>query len=66
MDYLFLAISLVYTTLLAFWLMNHMKTIYNHQFDITDQILRKLSSSSVVEPDSKDYLYGVVYPLEEE
>jgi|TARA_E500000331_G_C16938223_1_gene574985 hypothetical protein len=66
MDYLFLAISLVYTTLVVVWLMNHMKTIYNHQFDITDQILRKLSSSSVVEPESKDYLYGVVYPLEEE
>lgn len=65
MDYLFLAISLIYTTFVAFWLMNHMKTIYNHQFDITDRILRQMSPTPA-EPDSKDYLYGVVYPLEEE
>ena len=40
-------------------------TIYNHQFDITDRILRQMSHTTA-EPDSKDYLYGVVYPLEEE
>jgi len=49
--------------------MNHFRSIYNHQFDVTDAIIAKLTqaeSKSVQEPDSKDYLYGVSYPLQEE
>jgi len=66
MDYLVLAISVEYTTLVVFWLMNHIKSIYTQQMDITDQILRRLESSHTEEPNLKDYLYGVVYPLSEE
>lgn len=66
MDYLVLAISVAYTTLVVFWLMNHIKSIYTQQMDITDQILRRLEQSRTEEPNLKDYLYGVVYPLSEE
>ena len=66
MDYLVLAISVAYTTLVVFWLMNHIKSIYTQQMDITDQILRRLESNRTEEPNLKDYLYGVVYPLSEE
>lgn len=66
MDYLVLAISVAYTTLVVFWLMNHIKSIYTQQMDITDKILRRLQPSNKEEPNMKDYLYGVVYPLSEE
>ena len=66
MDYLVLAISVAYTTLVSFWLMNHVKTIYTQQLDITDGILRKLQPTLVEEPEIKDYLYGVEYSLTEE
>lgn len=66
MDYLVLAISVAYTTLVVFWLMNHIKSIYTQQMDITDQILRRLEPNRMEEPNLKDYLYGVVYPLSEE
>jgi hypothetical protein len=35
MDYIQLGIS--------FWIMNHFRSIYNHQFDVTDQIIAKLT-----------------------
>tara|TARA_B100001287_G_scaffold276308_1_gene286676 strand:+ start:360 stop:563 length:204 start_codon:yes stop_codon:yes gene_type:complete len=66
MDYLVLAISVAYTTLVSFWLMNHVKAIYTQQLDITDGILRKLQPTLVEEPEIKDYLYGVEYSLTEE
>ena len=69
MDYLTLIISIAYTTALGLWLMNHFQTIYNHQFEVTDAIIAKLTqaeSKPTQEPDSKDYLYGVSYPLLEE
>ncbi len=69
MDYTLLTISIAYTTAMGLWLMNHVRSIYNHQFDVTDAIIAKLTqaeSKSVQEPDSKDYLYGVSYPLQEE
>ena len=66
MDYLVLAISVAYTTLVVFWLMNHIKSIYTQQMDITDQILQRLQPTLTEEPNLKDYLYGVVYPLSEE
>jgi hypothetical protein len=37
---IYLVVSLTYTTLMAFWLLNQFKTIYNHQFEITDKILK--------------------------
>ena len=43
MDYIQLGISLAYTTTISFWIMNHLKVIYNHQFDVTDQIIAKLT-----------------------
>ena len=55
MDYLVLAISVAYTTLVVFWLMNHIKSIYTQQMDITDQILRRLEPNRTEEPNSKDY-----------
>ena len=66
MEYIVLAISVAYTTLVVFWLMNHIKSIYTQQMDITDQILRRLEPNRTEEPNLKDYLYGVVYPLSEE
>ena len=48
---------------------NHFQTIYNHQFEVTDAIIAKLTqaeSKPAQEPDTKDYLYGVSYPLQEE
>jgi|TARA_R110000803_G_scaffold135865_1_gene202805 hypothetical protein len=43
MDYIQLGISLAYTTGLSFWIMNHLRFIYNHQFEVTDQIIAKLT-----------------------
>lgn len=69
MDYVLLTISIAYTTAMGLWLMNHFQTIYNHQFEVTDAIIAKLThaeSKHTQEPDSKDYLYGVSYQLQEE
>jgi hypothetical protein len=69
MDYALLTISITYTTAMGLWLMNHFKSIYNHQFEVTDAIIAKLTqaeSKSVQELDPKDYLYGVSYSLLEE
>jgi|TARA_R110002110_G_scaffold411144_3_gene635207 hypothetical protein len=51
MEYFTLLISLAYTTALVFWLMNHFRAIYNHQFEITDIIISQLAKIS----DSKEY-----------
>ena len=41
---IYLVVSLTYTTLMAFWLMNQFKTIYDHQFEITDEILKIINA----------------------
>ena len=40
---LFLAISLGYTTILGWWLFNHVQSIYEQQFDLTDRLLSIIS-----------------------
>ena len=40
---LFLAISLGYTTILGWWLFNHVQSIYGQQFDLTDKLLSIVS-----------------------
>ena len=60
----YFGLSIAYTTLLGWWLMNHFQTIYQHQFDLSDKILRQLNR--VPDSEDKDFLYGVEYSLGEE
>tara|TARA_B100000497_G_scaffold114729_1_gene137558 strand:+ start:421 stop:627 length:207 start_codon:yes stop_codon:yes gene_type:complete len=67
MDYILLTISIAYTTAMGLWLMNHVRSIYNHQFEVTDAIIARLTETkSTQELTDKDYLYGVSYQLQEE
>ena len=59
MDYILLTISIAYTTAMGLWLMNHVRSIYNHQFEVTDAIIARLTETkSTQELTDKDYLYG--------